>query len=110
MKMGVFNEFKKFCIEKKAPFKQLLYFNHVRWLSMGQCLVRLMKMMKYVREFSVKHHHRHAGFFFSNVFLGKLAYLTDIHVLINDVNVYLQGENMTRPDAIDAILEFFFHL
>ena len=102
----IFNLFKAFCKEREAPFLNLLFYNHVRWLSLKLCLVRLMVMFDHVRDFLHEQKHPLAYHFDSSVFKVRLAYLTDIHVHMSDVNTYLQGKNMIIPTAIDKIVQF----
>ena len=97
--------FKDLCESLDADHLRLLYHNEVRWLSKGRTLVRLVELKKQVFTFLINEGSELAKFFENDVFLARLAYLTDIFEELNALNLSMQGKQnsiFVMTDKIEA--------
>ncbi|KAL4091589.1 hypothetical protein QTP88_026255 [Uroleucon formosanum] len=79
--------FKVMCEEMDSGFKNLLLHTHVRWLSRGKVLTRLFELKTEVEIFLRDKKSPLSDYFENNVWLAKLAYLTDIFSILNELNL-----------------------
>ena len=100
--------FHKLCVENDEDFKCLLFHTEVRWLSKGNCLRRFYDLFETVVEFfqdrepclsveleQIKH---------------GVAYLKEIFSKFNEINLQLQGNEMTLIKAKPVISTFMSKL
>ena len=100
--------FRQQCAENDEEFKQLLLHTEVRWLSKGNCLRRFYSLFSTVVEFfqalddsvnleliSIK---------------ADIAYLSDILMKFNEVNLQLQGNLVKLIKVKSTVLAFIFKL
>uniref|UniRef100_A0A8C3HDY0 Uncharacterized protein n=1 Tax=Chrysemys picta bellii TaxID=8478 RepID=A0A8C3HDY0_CHRPI len=83
------------CEEMGSIHDCLLTHTEVRWLSQGKILVRLFELRTKILVFFNSHPFHLASCMENNVWLQSLAYLADIFSRINDLNLSLQGLNIT---------------
>ena len=102
--------FKDLCEASESQFNRLLYFAAVRWLSRGLAFTRALALKEEIAAFLSSHQHALARKFADEIFIGKLAYLTDILTALNTLNVSLQGENETLFSAFRKIEAFLLKL
>lgn len=100
--------FRRLCVENDEDFKCLLFHTEVRWLSKGNCLSRFYDLFETVVEFfqdqdtclsvelkEIKH---------------DIAYLSELFSKFNDMNLQLQGNEVTLIKAKSVICTFMSKL
>jgi hypothetical protein len=98
--------FKRLCQELGAEHEVLLYHTEVRWLSRGQILKRLLELRTEVELFLREHKSPLSEHFSDNEFIKGLAYLGDIFGHMNEINLSLQGSEVTILDASERLQAF----
>ncbi|XP_065254448.1 zinc finger BED domain-containing protein 5-like [Emys orbicularis] len=91
------------CEEMGSIHDCLLTHTEVRWLSWGKILVRLFELRTEILVFFNSHPFHLASYMENNVWLQSLAYLADIFSRINDLNLSLQGLNITVFNVQDRV-------
>jgi hypothetical protein len=87
-----------------AEYEVLLYYTEDRWLSRGQVLKRLLELRAEVsfflkeKETTLLEHNERKDC------IHELAYLADIFNHMNEINLSIQGPEVTIMDAMPAIL------
>ena len=98
--------FKKLCQETGGQHEVLLYHTKVLWLSRGQVLKRLMELRKEVLFFLKEKQNLLSVQFDCKEFLYGLAYLADIFSHLNEVNLSIQGPDLTIIDVTERLQAF----
>lgn len=88
--------FSRLCNDMDADHTSLLFHSEVRWLSRGRVLERVYNLRNEIKEFLVVHEHGAEAEFQDPLWIGKLAYLTDIFTLLNGLNLSLQGNKLQK--------------
>ncbi|XP_055701312.1 SCAN domain-containing protein 3-like [Phlebotomus papatasi] len=85
---------KRYLEENKAPYKDLLMYTEVRWMSRGKALKRLFDLRKEITSFvhrkDVKISEELKKLTSSRKFWKEIAFFTDITGRLNDLNLSLQ--------------------
>uniref|UniRef100_A0A7M4E8X6 DUF4371 domain-containing protein n=1 Tax=Crocodylus porosus TaxID=8502 RepID=A0A7M4E8X6_CROPO len=102
--------FKRFCQEMGAEYEVLLYHTEVRWLSRGQVLKRLFKLRAEVSLFLKEKENPLLEHFERKDFIHGLAYLADIFNHMNEINLSIQGPEVTIMDATEKLQAFLAKL
>ena len=89
-----------------AQDEVLLYHTEVRWLSKGQVLKRLMELRKEVSFFLREKQNPLSVQFDCKEFLCGLAYFADIFGHLNEINLLIQGPDITIIDAMERLQAF----
>ena len=98
--------FKVLCDQVGSEHTVLLYHTEVRWLSRGLVLSRVFELCGEIETFLGERKSRLSKHFDDNRFIGVLAYLADIFSSLNQLNVQMQGKNVTIIDVRDEIQGF----
>ncbi|XP_068122103.1 zinc finger MYM-type protein 6-like [Hyperolius riggenbachi] len=83
--------FRALCRDMGADHITVLLHTEVRWLSRGRLLNRLLELRNEVTVFLRNMNRDFLSYFEDEMWLCKLAYLSDIFDKINDLNLQLQG-------------------
>ena len=84
--------FSMLCDEMGADHRTLRFYCESRWLSRGKVLTRVFKLRKEFNVFLVEEKYNGGEYFSDELFLLKLAYLSDIFEKLNELNISLQGK------------------
>uniref|UniRef100_A0A7N5P4M9 Zinc finger MYM-type containing 6 n=1 Tax=Ailuropoda melanoleuca TaxID=9646 RepID=A0A7N5P4M9_AILME len=83
------------CEEMGSEHVNLPLHAEVRWISRGRILTRLFELRHEIEIFLNQKHSDLARYFLDEEWVAKLAYLSDIFSLINELNSSLQGTMTT---------------
>jgi hypothetical protein len=98
--------YKTFCQEMRAEYEVLLYHIEFRWLSRGQVLKRLFELMAEVSLFLKEIVHPLLEFFDKRDFIHGLAYLANNFNHMNEINLSIQGPEVTIMDGTGKLQAF----
>ena len=99
--------FQQLCKEMGSDYEALLYYSHVRWLSRGKVLQRFYILRQAIADFFIrKKKHEWIAKLRDSKWTLSLVYLVDIFNHINELNLLLQGKQMTIIDASDKVKAF----
>lgn len=103
-------QFRQFLEDMESEYGDLLLYNHVRWLSAGNCLQRFFVLRKdipdFLNKFVPSDTTQLEEELQSTDFLRHLAFLTDITSHLNEVNLKLQGRGKLVSDLMGHINGF----
>ncbi|XP_072375249.1 general transcription factor II-I repeat domain-containing protein 2A-like [Diabrotica undecimpunctata] len=103
-------QLKQFLVETEVEYRDLLMYNHVRWLSAEKCMERFFAIRKEIPAFLNKYVSSDTTEleekFKDPEFLRQLAFITDLTNHLNMLNLSLQGRNQTVSDLIGMINGF----
>ena len=102
--------FKKLCQEMGAEHEVLLYHTEVCWLSRRRVLKRLFELRKEVSAFLKNKNLKYSNRFDNKEFFLGLAYLVDIFSHSNEINLSIQGFDVTVMEASKKIKGFHDNL
>nr|XP_031539867.1 zinc finger MYM-type protein 6 isoform X2 [Vicugna pacos] len=91
------------CEEMGSEHVNLPLRAEVRWISRGRILTRLFQLRHEIEIFLNQKHSDLAKCFFDEEWVAKLAYLSDIFSLINELNLSLQGTMTTLFNLYNKI-------
>ncbi|XP_057562900.1 protein FAM200B [Hippopotamus amphibius kiboko] len=95
-----------FCLEIGANYTHLLYHTKVRWLSQGKILSRVYELRNEIHIFLIERKSHLATVFEDDIWVTKLAYLTDIFGILNELSLKLQGKNSDIFQHVERIQGF----
>ena len=93
------------CVENNEEFGRLLLHTEVRWLSKGSCFKRFYSLFDTVVQFLQEYKCRDLS---DDLLACKtdIAYLTDLFCIFNDLNLQLQGDDISLIEAKSKICNF----
>lgn len=94
------------CDDMGADHSALLFYCESRWLSRGKVIQRVFELRQEIYAFLKEENHKDAENFVDELFIMKLAYLTDIFEKLNILNTQLQGNNTHILQLSDKINGF----
>nr|KAF6384250.1 zinc finger MYM-type containing 6 [Pipistrellus kuhlii] len=83
------------CEEMGSDYVNLPLPAEIRWISRGKILTRLFELRHEIEIFLNQQHSYLAKYFLDEEWVARLAYLSDIFSLINELNLSLQGSMTT---------------
>ncbi|XP_033069682.1 protein FAM200B isoform X1 [Trachypithecus francoisi] len=95
-----------FCSEIGTNHTHLLYHTKVRWLSQGKILSRVYELRNEIHFFLTEKKSHLANIFEDDTWVTKLAYLTDIFSILNELSLKLQGKNSDVFQHLERIQGF----
>ena len=98
--------FQRLCDELGAKHNNLLFYFNARWLFKGKVLLRVYELRKEIFIFLKEENRALAITFEGEVFLTQLAYLCDIFLKLNQLNISLQGKETHLLQLHDKITAF----
>ncbi|XP_070257217.1 protein FAM200C-like isoform X1 [Myotis yumanensis] len=99
--------FSQLCNELDVPNNALLFHTEARWLSRGKILKRVFELRDELKTFfNQKAKPQFEALFSDKGELQKIAYLVDIFGILHELNLSLQGPNVTCLDLSEKIQSF----
>ncbi|KAI8124810.1 Zinc finger BED domain-containing protein 5 [Lucilia cuprina] len=98
--------FEALCIDLNTEQTKLLFHTEVRWLSKGNMLKRLYNLKTEVEIFLLEKNEILFKKFTEKYFIFYFAYICDFFEALNNLNLKLQGRQVTILTAYDAINAF----
>ncbi len=98
--------FQKFCEEVGSEFTVLLYHTQVRWLSRGRVLRRVVEVYDEVVQFLRHQNSPLADELDSLQTRRQIAYLADVFELLNQLNLSLQGPDVSIIRGQEKLASF----
>ncbi|KFD64380.1 hypothetical protein M514_23404 [Trichuris suis] len=97
--------FRQLCEENGEDFHRLLLHTEVRWLSKGTCLSRFYNLYPSVLEFFEE---EDDASLCANLkkFEGDIAYMADLYMKFNEMNLQLQGDDLKLIETKSVISAF----
>lgn len=86
---------KKFLENRGSPFQDLLLYTEVRWLSRGKVSERFIHLRDLIQLFLALNEFKNSNillsFFDDPDFSPGLAFIADLTIILNSLNLQLQG-------------------
>lgn len=98
--------FELLCEDMDADHRRLLLHTEVRWLSKGKALSRMFELREQLQKFLCDRCSPLAEHFSNESWLSKLAYLSDMFMSLNDLNLSMQGRMADAFKLADKIAGF----
>uniref|UniRef100_UPI00358F329E general transcription factor II-I repeat domain-containing protein 2A-like n=1 Tax=Myxine glutinosa TaxID=7769 RepID=UPI00358F329E len=95
---------------EEATHDDLLLHNYVHWLSEGKALDRFCALLDEVKAFlrlsKIRAAADHLALLGDEKFMSNVAFLADIFVHLNKLNLHLQGRGKTIVDMVEKLESF----
>ena len=99
--------FSQLCQAMEAKHESLLLHTEVRWLSRGKVLSRVLELKDEMKMFfKQEKNYEFVHLLEDEIWCTKLAYLSDIFVIFNNINSSIQGPNENILKSTDKLLGF----
>jgi len=83
--------FSVMCKEFGSIYNNVLFHSHIRWSSRGKVLTRFFELRTEIEIFLREKNLQLSDHFQDIIWLAKVAYLSDIFSLLNELNLNMQG-------------------
>ncbi|GFU62179.1 protein FAM200A [Trichonephila clavipes] len=91
----------------EAKYESLLLHTEVRWLSRGKVISRVLKLKDEMKIFFEQNkNYEFVHLLEDKIWCTKLAYLSDIFVIFNNINSNMQGPNENILNSTDKLVGF----
>ncbi len=98
--------FHTLCESMGSEHTELLLHTEMGWLLRGRILTRLFELRDEVASFLSEHGSSFAIYFANTTWLAQLAYLADIFIKMNELNMSLQGKDTNILNLYDKVAGF----
>ncbi|GFV63861.1 SCAN domain-containing protein 3 [Trichonephila clavipes] len=99
--------FSKLCQAMEAKYESLLLHTEVRWLSRGKVISRVLKLKDEMKIFFEQNkNYKFVHLLEDKIWCTKLAYLSDIFVIFNNINSSMQGPNENILNSTNKLVGF----
>jgi len=98
--------FELLCEDMDAEYKRFLLHTEVRWLSKGKALTRVFQLREQLQKFLSDRQSPLAEHFSDKSWLSKLAYLSDMFMSLNELNLTMHGRMADTFRLADKIARF----
>lgn len=98
--------FRQECDSNDEDYNHLIYYTDVRWLSKGAFLNRFIELKTSIKSFLLSSESKLALHMDDKVFMTRVAYMADIFDKLNDLNISMQGRNITIIDCTEKLNAF----
>ncbi|GFU53672.1 SCAN domain-containing protein 3 [Trichonephila clavipes] len=99
--------FSKLFQAMEAKYESLLLHTEVRWLSRGKVISRVLKLKDEMKIFFEQNkNYEFVHLLEDKIWCTKLAYLSDIFVIFNNINSSMQGPNENILNLNDKLVGF----
>lgn len=99
--------FSNLCQSMEAKYESLLLHTEVRWLSRGKVLSRILVLKDEMKMFFEQNkNYDFVHLLEDELWCAKLAYLSDIFVIFNNINTSMQGPKENILNSTDKLVGF----
>lgn len=99
--------FSNLCQAMEAKYESLLLHTEVRWLSRGKVLSRVLELKDEMKMFFEQNkNYDFVHLLEDKIWCAKLAYLSDIFVIFNNINSSMQGPKENILNSTDKLVGF----
>lgn len=103
-------QFNAFLKNKRAEYIDVFHHHQVRWLSIGEVVLRVYNLRKYIVEYLKEIGNMEYPQFECNEWLANCAFAVDILGLLNRLNKKLQGKNKLAFNMYSDLKNFVIEL
>lgn len=99
-------QFRQLLADIDAPYSDVCYYIKIRWLSIGEVLVRVYKLLPEIHQFLSEQNDKFFAELNDDRWLNDFAFSVDLLRHLNSLNKQLQGKNKFAHDLFSHIEKF----